>query len=561
MSGHPLNGSTRYSKLAVSLLLGIIIGSISTYRYWASGNVYVSSSVITSYKARIALYFLIVAIFVAAASIFILKWFSKGLSKPRELPFHRYAAMFVMIMVVWLAWIIPHYPGTMRDDSLVQLFQWTGVCNFYDQHPLLTTVIFGAFWSLGDLLGIKEAGLFLYILVTALLAAATFVWGIRYFESRGMPQVWGWVAAVFFACGRVIYQSIDAMSKDGLNSIFLVICFVLIFDAYYTKGKVLASRKYVVALCISAFLCMATKRTMLLVLVPVLLVAIICVDGRHAKLVATFVAVIPALVFQCVFSPLISLALGAAHTTTYEVWSLPVQIITRTIRDAPDTFSEAELEELSTSFDYTAAVQTYNPTRSDDVIWNIQVDGNKLLLVKYATLSAIRHPRLAVYAVGDMVDGWFAFDNNIDYGHNTYEELIAPEGRSSTWQASYFERAEQTFKEFISQYNFDWVFTRVAEFAESVDKALASIPVVSSYGLYCAFIPLLVVANCLFFDRSKCSWFALMPALLFASVMVGPMTLYWYTSSFCYLAPFFLFAARFSSAREGDEGAAAMQTR
>ena len=561
MSGHPLNGSIRYSKLAVSLLLGIIIGSISTYRYWATGNVYVSSSVITSCKARIALYFLIVVIFVAFASIFILKWFSKGPYKPRELPFHRYVAMFLMIAAIWLAWIIPHYPGTMRDDSLVQLFQWTGVCNFYDQHPLLTTVIFGAFWSLGDLLGIKEAGLFLYILITALLAAMTFVWGIRYFERRGMPQVWGWLAAVFFACARVIYQSIDAMSKDGLNSIFLVICFVLIFDVYYTKGKSLASRKCVVALCVSAFLCMATKRTMLLVLVPALLVAIICVDGRHAKLVAMFVAVVPALAFQCVFSPLISYALGAAHTTTYEVWSIPVQIIARTIQDAPDTFSEAELEELSTSFDYTAAVQTYNPTRSDDVIWDIQANGNKLLLVKYAVLAATRHPRLAVYAVGDMVSGWFAFDNTIDYGHNTYEELIAPEGRSSTWQASYFERTDHTFKEFISEYNFDWVFRRAAEFAENVDRALSSIPALSSYGLYCAFIPLLVIANGLFFDRSKCAWFVLIPALLFASVMVGPMTLYWYTSSFCYLAPFLLFAARFSSAREGDGGATAVRTR
>lgn len=73
-----------------------------------------------------------------------------------------YLVCFIFMMVAWLLWVIPHLPGTMRDDSIPQYLQYFGYVDYYTQHPIFDTLCFGIFWDMGAALGSPLIGLSIY---------------------------------------------------------------------------------------------------------------------------------------------------------------------------------------------------------------------------------------------------------------------------------------------------------------------------------------------------------------------------------------------------------------
>lgn len=49
-----------------------------------------------------------------------------------------YLACLLIMMAAWLLWVIPHLPGTMRDDSIPQYLQYFGYVDYYTSIPSST---------------------------------------------------------------------------------------------------------------------------------------------------------------------------------------------------------------------------------------------------------------------------------------------------------------------------------------------------------------------------------------------------------------------------------------
>lgn len=490
----------------------------------------------------------IVLFIISYVVVYIWKVMAEGKStaclggKPSKASMGRFGIYAAAIFAIWLIWIVPHYPGTLRDDTLAQMFQWYQVVDYYTQHPVTDTVIFGVFFSLGDFLGARESGIFIYILVQAALTSLGFAYALDYLRRNGVPVALVWALLLFYAFARVIYQPIDTMSKDALSAIFFVPAVVLMVDVIKSQGTSLSSVKQMAALCALVFCCVVTKRTMLyvfLIAFAVLVVWLLAKRAQWARVAISFL--VPALCALLIWNPLVNMAVGATENRTYEMYSIPVQQITRTLISHPEALSEAEYERLGEFLDYEEAVRLYNPWRSDEVNTTEVENPNTMALLEIWVKLGVRHPASYVAAFFDLTGNWYPVLNRITYGHDSHEELES-EPRMEAWSNAFFDGDRQAADDFFDSFDLNhpsWAYLLLS-IEEWIDGFQSRIPLISSYGFYCFFMPILAIAYCAATRNTRGLLALAVPVALMFSFLVGPIALYWYTIPMVYIFPIIL---------------------
>lgn len=444
------------------------------------------------------------------------------------------------IFFAWLPWIVAHYPGTMRDDTFAQALQWYGIVPYYTQHPVTDTVVFGAFWSLGDLLGSRAAGLFCYIVVQALATALTFAAVVAYLDRIGAPRTLVVGAVAFYALARVIYQPVDTMSKDALNGIPFTLLCLLLFEAVRTNLAALRRRGFFITFVLALALAAVTKRTMLYValLAIVIIAAVRLARHRHVALLLAGTAASCVLALG-IWTPAVNRAVGANANPTYEMYSIPVQQIVRTIREHPNALDTQDRATLGTFIDIDRACRVYNPWRSDEATGCI-VDGSRFPTCVGIWLSlGVEHPASYAAATMNMVATWFSLDTPIDYGHDAQAELFSPD-RMEAWM-SFFDSREELdgFVESLGMAPRGEV-AMLRDALESLDARQRDMDIVASYGLWCIALPLITATYCLCtYGRRNLRYlsYSAVPFALMASLLVGPIALYWYSIPSVYICP------------------------
>ncbi len=466
----------------------------------------------------------------------------------------------IAVFFAWLPWIVAHYPGTMRDDTFAQALQWYGIVPYYTQHPVTDTVIFGAFWSLGDLLGSRAAGLFCYIVVQALATALTFAAVATYLDRIGAPRALVVGTVAFYALARVVYQPIDTMSKDALNGIPFTLFCLLLYEAIRTDLAALRRRRFCIAFVAALVLTAVTKRTMLYV--ALLAIAIIAAVrlARHRRVALLLACAATSCVLALgIWTPAVNRAANASANPTYEMYSIPVQQMVRTLKEYPHALDTQDRKRLDTFIDIDRARRAYNPWRSDEATGCI-VDGSRFPACLNIWLAlGVEHPASYAAATMNMVATWFSLDVSIDYGHDAQAELFSP-ARMDAWMSFFDTRAQlDGFVASLDVAPRDEL-TLLRDALESLDALQREIPLVSSYGLWCIALPFITATYCLCtYGRSDLRYLCYLsiPLALIASLLVGPIALYWYSIPSVYICPLILgipFAMGRGGRRRTDDG-------
>ncbi|OZG59211.1 hypothetical protein BMYO_1416 [Bifidobacterium myosotis] len=180
-----------------------------------------------------------------------------------RLVFLRY---FALIAVAWLPWLVIAWPGAMRDDTLAQYLQVSGIHQYYTQHPLFDTLIFGLFWHAGSAVaGTPLAGQAAYIVIQAVLLAAGAAFTLCYIRKLGAPRWLVILSLLYLATSYVVAGSIITMGKDSLHTVFFVPFAVMFVEACLTRGAVLARQPVAITFVALAFAVIASKRTALVI--------------------------------------------------------------------------------------------------------------------------------------------------------------------------------------------------------------------------------------------------------------------------------------------------------
>lgn len=177
----------------------------------------------------------------------------------------RFLPYLLTLAIAWLPWLILTWPGSMRDDTLAQYLQSSGLHHYYTQHPLFDTLTFGLFWHIGSALGSPLIGQALYTVTQAVLLAAGCALLLCYIRKIGSPRWLIGLGLVYLATNYVVVGAITTMGKDSLHAVFYLPLAVLFVEACLTRGSVLARRPVAFAFVILLFATIVSKRTALII--------------------------------------------------------------------------------------------------------------------------------------------------------------------------------------------------------------------------------------------------------------------------------------------------------
>lgn len=451
-----------------------------------------------------------------------------------------FTILAIILFLAWVPWIISHYPGTVRDDTIPQLFQWYGEYPYYTQHPVMDTLIFGVFFSLGDLIGSRTAGLFVYILIQNLFAACLFSGMLCYMWKHCVPRSIVYIAAVFFAFSRVIYQPLDAMSKDSINSLIFCALIFGFIEIVRSCNSVLSSRMFSISYFIGVILCIGTKRTMLYVLLIVFISYLIYLINKKTSVKFYLaVTIVPAVLGSILVIPLINRVVDANENETYEMYSVPNQQIVRTIISHPDSITEDELERLSEYIDIERACEEYNYWRSDEVSSCVRDSSKLFSCLDIWIRLGLKHPDTYFAAWLGISANWFSLTNPISFGHDSGIEYF-DEGHIEMWRG-FFDSSEEA-DAFLSTLNFQRLdfFEPLHNLLEMIDSAQAKFYAISSYGLYASLLPIILMSYAIMSKNIHLVITSVVSFALLASFVLGPIALYWYAIPAVFITPLML---------------------
>ena len=338
----------------------------------------------------------------------------------------RFLPYLLTLAIAWLPWLILTWPGSMRDDTLAQYLQSSGLHHYYTQHPLFDTLTFGLFWHIGSALGSPLIGQALYTVTQAVLLAAGCALLLCYIRKIGSPRWLIGLGLVYLATNYVVVGAITTMGKDSLHAVFYLPLAVLFVEACLTRGSVLARRPVAFAFVILLFATIVSKRTALIIVLCAgcCLLAVCTPKGARRRAFACLAVAI--VVAQGVWTPLSAAATHANRSPGREVWGLVTQPVARLAHDDPSAIDKIQRQRLNAIMDLDWAAAGINPHRTDETFRTLREHPRPTTAQQLAALQVwaqlgLAHPTEYATAYAGVTRGWwdprvnFAYPTDSDY--------------------------------------------------------------------------------------------------------------------------------------------------
>lgn len=356
----------------------------------------------------------------------------------------RFLPYLLTIAIAWLPWLILTWPGSMRDDTLAQYLQSSGLHHYYTQHPLFDTLTFGLFWHIGSALGSPLIGQALYTVTQAVLLAAGCALLLCYIRKIGSPRWLIGLGLVYLATNYVVVGAITTMGKDSLHAVFYLPLAVLFVEACLTRGSVLARRPVAFAFVILLFATIVSKRTALIIVLCAgcCLLAVCTPKGARRRAFACLAVAI--VVAQGVWTPLSAAATHANRSPGREVWGLVTQPVARLAHDDPSAIDKVQRRRLNAIMDLDWAATGINPHRTDETFRTLREHPRPTTAQQLAALQVwaqlgLAHPTEYATAYAGVTRGWW--DPRVNFAYPTDSDYLFTPGYLRQWASFLTEGA------------------------------------------------------------------------------------------------------------------------
>ena len=338
----------------------------------------------------------------------------------------RFLPYLLTLAIAWLPWLILTWPGSMRDDTLAQYLQSSGLHHYYTQRPLFDTLTFGLFWHIGSALGSPLVGQALYTVTQAVLLAAGCALLLCYIRKIGSPRWLIGLGLVYLATNYVVVGAITTMGKDSLHAVFYLPLAVLFVEACLTRGSVLARRPVAFAFVILLFATIVSKRTALIIVLCAGCCLLTVCTPKGARRRAFACLAVAIVVAQGVWTPLSAAATHANRSPGREVWGLVTQPVARLAHDDPSAIDKVQRRRLNAIMDLDWAAAGINPHRTDETFRTLREHPRPTTAQQLAALQVwaqlgLAHPTEYATAYAGVTRGWwdprvnFAYPTDSDY--------------------------------------------------------------------------------------------------------------------------------------------------
>ena len=356
----------------------------------------------------------------------------------------RFLPYLLTLAIAWLPWLILTWPGSMRDDTLAQYLQASGLHHYYTQHPLFYTLTFVLFLHIGSALGSPLIGQALYTVTQAVLLAAGCALLLCYIRKIGSPRWLIGLGLVYLATNYVVVGAITTMGKDSLHAVFYLPLAVLFVEACLTRGSVLARRPVAFAFVILLFATIVSKRTALIIVLCAGCCLLTVCTPKGARRRAFACLAVAIVVAQGVWTPLSAAATHANRSPGREVWGLVTQPVARLAHDDPSAIDKVQRRRLNAIMDLDWAAAGINPHRTDETFRTLREHPRPTTAQQLAALQVwaqlgLAHPTEYATAYAGVTRGWW--DPRVNFAYPTDSDYLFTPGYLRQWASFLTEGA------------------------------------------------------------------------------------------------------------------------
>lgn len=282
----------------------------------------------------------------------------RGEIKSQGMSVKRFAVLaFGTIFVAWFPVWLAFYPGVYGYDAMLQTHYCIHLGYWTNQQPLLHTLLLGAFWNIGKLLGgTIETGMAIYTFVQMLVLDAAFTYALTFLYERKIKGI-RWMV-LWFALFPVHPMLAVAITKDTLFTAFALV-FVVYQFKYMDKNP---SRSSLIGITVLTVLMLLFRNNAIHAFVVGGIVSFFIIKKKKRRTYAVVMLVCIGIFGGA--KTVMMTQTGAVSSPIAESLAVPLQQMARVGRDA-------DLEAVSAYISPEAA-SAYNEIIVDPVKWTIK---------------------------------------------------------------------------------------------------------------------------------------------------------------------------------------------
>lgn len=327
---------------------------------------------------------------------------------------HGFLCPFIIILLSCILPLILVYPGGMNADSWGQAGMYFkvvrpdwGLYEFTSHHPPAHTVYFASIIALGKLLGSANLGLFMVMLIQAVMHSAIFAYSLYTMRKLGAPRYLRLISllAVLFSPYYVV--SYPAVIKDNVYS-WAILLFVIETVYMLHMGRdYWHSRGHIALLTLGIMASMLFRNNGKYVIYPMVLLILIILFLQRRKGKKGGLSPRPVL---CLLLPVLAANLILSGLMSYydiekgsirEALSLPFQQTARYVLERGDEVTEEEKAAIGAILDYDNLAADYYPMESDGVKDKFNPEATTEDLINYFRTwlrQGLKHPFVYIKA-------------------------------------------------------------------------------------------------------------------------------------------------------------------
>ena len=316
---------------------------------------------------------------------------------------HTLPFCMAVVLLCWLPHLAVSYPASMNSDTEAQFRQFIGWQTWNADHPPFGTVLIGLSVMLGRGLHNGNLGVFAYILVQTLFAAAVIGYS-QWIMRRLCAPVWLRALSLALCAFAPVYcDNITVILKDVPYSyaMLLMLC-ELARVRFLEEDEYLRSFGFVLRMVVSGVIMLKIRNNGVLIWLPVG-VLLLC-DARRRRrngMMPVIAAILLPLVFGGAFDLAVARFVEHEPASPKEALSLPFQQTARFVSRYGDEVTEEERAIIDRVLDYDSLQRIYMPELSDPIKNTYRRDATAQDVARYLKVwakLAARHPACCLSA-------------------------------------------------------------------------------------------------------------------------------------------------------------------
>ncbi len=317
----------------------------------------------------------------------------------------------ISLLILYLPVIVATYPGLPMGDTEAQIGEAIPLAGdpalvkeLRNYHSAVQTLLMNGCIRLGKLaLNSFNMGLYLYTLIQAGITMIIFAYGIHLLAERFSVSLLGCALLVLYlGLHPRIQNYIVLLTKDILYTDFLLLYVMLVAAASHDPERVKTGTLLAIGVS-AAFTIIFRHDGILLVFAG--LIPLFFLKRFRVKAIALCLCCFG---FSLVWNQICIPSMGVKRSADRkEALCFPLQQLCRVLKDAPETFSQEELEDLSQVINIPFAQEMYNRDTADWAKHSFVIDadnGQILKMLTYWGKALVRTPRLCFLAYVDSKD-------------------------------------------------------------------------------------------------------------------------------------------------------------